>query len=126
MRFVKQNPGDFLEIAVLKAHCAADKPEVLGIGGKLRLNRRAAAGRILCIAREDDLVVYYGYDDVDRLSGRLVEPQMKADRHRYGPAGHIACCSGGIARGAVRNAREQRSRPSSRRTKSLLGVCSVW
>jgi hypothetical protein len=34
-----------------------------------------AAGRILRIAREDDLVVYYGYDDVDRLTGEVWRKQ---------------------------------------------------
>jgi uncharacterized lipoprotein YajG len=32
--------------------------------------------------REDDLVVYYGYDDVDRLTEKVLEPQMNTDGHR--------------------------------------------
>jgi RHS repeat-associated protein len=39
-----------------------------------------AAGRIMRIAREDDLVVYYGYDDVDRLTGELWQKQSHGDQ----------------------------------------------
>jgi hypothetical protein len=36
--------------------------------------------RILRIAREDDLVVYYGYDDVDRLTGEVWRQQSDGDQ----------------------------------------------
>jgi len=43
---------------------------------------REVGGRFLRIARQDDLVVYYGYDDVDRLTAKVAEPQMNPDGHR--------------------------------------------